>query len=340
MTSSIDVAKKAGLSQATVSRVFRNDPSVSEGSRRRVLNAASALGYLPNSAARMLVNGKTGIIGIVVADLANPYYPRVIDAMHAELASRGYRMALIRDRRWENKPDDSAVLAEASVDGAIFLSAARGDTKVTDFVSTGRPAVQMSRYDPKAATDIVVVDEKSAAVLIVDHLKSLGHRRIALLAGPGDADSSIDRADAFKAAMKEAGVDLPESMIRHAPITHEHGRQAAVELLERTRRPTAIYGASDVLAIAAMDVALGLGLTVPTDLSLVGFDDTEPAAWHMINLTTIHQPLEDMARKAVQILLDRVAGTASHRPEHIIFPMHLKVRASTGPVPRTGTERS
>jgi LacI family transcriptional regulator len=331
MVSSVDVARSAGLSQTTVSRVFRGDSSVRPETRRKVMAAARTLGYLPNPAARMLVSGRTGTIGIVVADLANAYFPRVIDAMHAELASRGYRMALIRDRGGEGAPDDSAILAEASVDGAVFMSAVRGSTSVADFVATGRPAVQTSRYDPEVPTDLVLADEVRGAQLLVDHLVGLGHRRIALLAGSLDSSSSRDRALAFRQAMADAGLQLPDSLVRHAPIQHEAGRAAAMDLLSQDPRPTAVYGASDVLAIAAMDAAANLGLRVPGDLSVVGFDDTDPSAWAMVNLTTVHQPLDDMARRAVDVLLEHLDDPSPRPPQRVVFPVHLVVRGTTAP---------
>ena len=330
MVSSIDVAKSAGLSQTTVSRVFRGDSSVRPETQRRVMSAARALGYLPNPAARMLVSGRTGTIGIVVADLANAYFPRVIDAMHAELASRGYRMALIRDRGGDGV-DDSAILAEASVDGAVFMSAVRGSTSVADFAATGRPAVQTSRYDPEVPTDLVLADEVSGAQLIVEHLAGLGHRRIALLAGSLDSSSSTDRAGAFRQAMVDACLELPNSLVRHAPIQHAAGRAAALELLAVNPRPTAIYGASDVLAIAAMDAAASLGLRIPQDVSVVGFDDTDPSGWAMVNLTTVHQPLDAMARRAVDVLLEHLDDPSARAPQRIVFPVHLMVRGTTAP---------
>lgn len=299
--------------------------------RDRVVQAARLLGYVPNPAARTLVTRRTNTIGLVVADLANAYYPRIIEAMHAELADRGFRMALIRDRHAEGAPDDSGILAEASVDGAVFMSALHGSGSVADFVATGRPAIQTSRYDPEVSTDLVVADEAKAARLVVEHLAALGHRRIALLAGSADSASSVDRADAFRAAMQAAGLPLPGHYVRHAPIEHRAGCAAAHGMLLEEPRPTALYGASDTLAIAAMDAATRLGLSVPRDISLVGFDDTEPSAWAMVNLTTVHQPLDDMARRAVELLLDRLNGTRDVPPEKIVFPVHLVVRGTTAP---------
>lgn len=333
MVSSVDVARSAGLSQSTVSRVFRGDGSVRPETREKVFEAARTLGYLPNPAARMLVSGRTGTIGIVVADLANAYYARVIDAMHAELSSLGYRMALIRDRGGEGAPDDSAVLAEASVDGAIFMSAVRGSSSVADFVATGRPAVQTSRYDPDVPTDLILADEQRGAQLLVDHLAGLGHRRIALLAGSRNSASSVDRATAFRKAMAAAGLELPEELILHADrIDHGAGRAAAIDLMTREGPPpTALYGASDVLAIAAMDAAASLGRRIPEDLSVVGFDDTDPSGWAMVNLTTVHQPLDEMARHAVRTLLERIDGTAPRPSQRIVFPVELVVRGTTAP---------
>jgi LacI family transcriptional regulator len=331
MVSSKDVAEISGLSQATVSRVFRKNTSVRPETRERVMEAARALGYLPNPAARSLVTRKTNTIGLVVADLANAYYPRIIDAMHTELASRGFRMALIRDRQADGVPDDSGILAEASVDGAVFMSAWHGSKTVADFVATGRPAVQTSRYDPQVPTDLILADETAAARLVVEHLAGLGHRRIALLAGSQDAASSVDRANAFRRAMKDAGLPLPEDYVRHVPIQHQAGCAAADELLAQDPRPTAIYGAADTLAIAAMDSATRNGLKIPQDISVVGFDDTEPSAWAMVNLTTVHQPLGEMARRAVGLLIDRLSRVREVPPEKIVFPVSLVVRGTTAP---------
>jgi LacI family transcriptional regulator len=331
MVTSVDVARKVGLSQSTVSRVFRGDPSVHPATKEKVLDAARALGYVPNRAARALVTRRSQTVGVVVADLANPFYPRIIAAMQSELAQRGYRMALIRDPGETGGRSDVDVLQEAAVDGAVFLSAAKGSTAVRRFAQSGSPVVQMSRYDPDFPSDLVLPDDVRGAELLAEHLAALGHERIGLLTGPGETTSSMDRERSFREALGRRGMTLADGYLRRGSITHASGVAMARSLLQEDLPPTAIYGASDTLAIGALDAAAQLGIRVPEGLSVVGFDDSEPSGWSMINLTTVHQPLEEMARASVTLLLERLDGERTDEPARRIFPVELVVRGTTAP---------
>lgn len=327
MVTSNDVARRAGVSQSTVSRIFRGSEAVSDVTRRRVISVADELGYRPNAAARMLVQGRTGIIGVVVADLANPYFPQVIEVLQTELAASGYRMTLIWDRR--DGADDTSILSEVAVDGAIFMSALPGSRSLPDFAATGRPVVQISRYDPDVRADLVVADELGGARLLAGHLAGLGHRDVGAVFGPPTSRSSKDRETAFRAAAAECGLNLRDDWVARTPMRHEDAKRAALGLLGRASPPSALFGAGDVLAIAALDAAVGAGINVPAALSVVGFDDSPPAQWSMIELTCVHSPLRRMASSAVKMLLDHLAAPATWTPQRREFPVTLKVRGTT-----------
>lgn len=329
MVTSNDVAERAGVSQSTVSRIFRGSGAVSESTRQRVMAAAQALGYRPNPAARMLVQGRTGIIGVVVADLANPFYPQVIEVLHADLAAAGYRMTLIWDR--EDGVDDTSILAEAAVDGAVFMSAVPNSSSVSDFAATGRPVVQISRYHPDVSADLVVADEVTGARLVAEHLATLGHVEIGAVFGPEGSFSSRDREAAFRVEAQRHGLVLRHEWVVRVAMRHDAARKAAQEMLDGEKRPSAVYGAGDVLAIGVMDAAVAAGLQVPVDLSVVGFDDSAPAGWSMIGLTGVSPASQDMAHAAVRLLLDRLADPRGWSPRRLQFPVRLQVRGTTAP---------
>jgi LacI family transcriptional regulator len=331
VVSSNEVARRAGVSQSTVSRTFRGSDSVTEATRRRVLAAARELGYAPNVAARALVRGRFGIVGVVVSDLENPYFPRVIDILQRELADRGYRTALIWDRA--SQVDDTSILAEASVDAAVFMSALPGSSSVSDFQASYRPVVQISRYDPTVATDLVVIDELLGARHLMEHLRGLGHRRVGALFGPVHARSSSDREDALRQAAVEHDLVMEEHWVARSGMDHDEAKRAATNLLHQHDRPTALVGAGDVLAIGILDAARSEGLRVPEDLSVLGFDDSPPARWSMIDLTGLQPPLGEMARRAVDMLLEHLDDPASWTARREEFPVTLRRGSTSGPVP-------
>lgn len=331
MVTSVDLAAYLGLSQSTVSRVMRGDPAVTERTTERVLAAARELGYVPNSAARSLVTKRSRAIGVVVADLKSPFYPTVVDAIQHRLTHAGYRMALIRDPDVPKELDSVDVLDPATVDGMIFVSARKQSRTVRKVLERSTPVVLLSRNDPTLDLEAVLSDDEGAGEMVIDHLAELGHRQIAILSVPRDRTNGAAREDGARRALKRRGIALPKNYVRRAELTHEHGVRMATELLSLGRPPSAIFCVTDELAFAALDAAARLGVPVPERLSVVGFDDSPQADWAMINLTTVHQPIDDMAGEAVRLLLARIDQGVPEQPGARVFPVSLRVRGTTGP---------
>ncbi|MFJ9180531.1 LacI family DNA-binding transcriptional regulator [Streptomyces sp. NPDC102360] len=329
MVTSVDLARQLGLSQTTVSRALRGHPSVTEKTRRRVIDAAQALGYRPDAAARMLVTRRAKALGVVVADLRSPLYPPAIATIQERSAARGYRMALIRDPEEAHDAEAVEVLNEAIVDGLIFMSATDDSPGVARVAARHMPMVLLSRDFSDLRADTVMSEDRAGGALVAHHLAELGHQRIAMLSVPRTVSNGREREDGMRDALRERGLDLPEEYVRRGAIDHESGLEMTRSLLAAEPRPTAIFCSTDSFAFAALDAASQLGVRVPEELSVVGFDDSEPARWSMINLTTVHQPFAEMAAKAVDVLIDRLEGRADGEFSQTLFPVRLVERGTT-----------
>ncbi|MFI5719610.1 LacI family DNA-binding transcriptional regulator [Nocardia sp. NPDC051750] len=334
MVTSVDLAAYLGLSQTTVSRVMRGDPAVAERTTKRVLAAARELGYVPNSAARSLVTKRARTVGVVVADLKSPFYPMVVDTIQHLLSERGYRIALIRDPDVPEEVDSVDVLDPATVDGMIFVSARLKSRTVRRVLERNTPVVLLSRDDPTLSLEVVLSDDEGAGEMVIDHLTNLGHRDIAILSVPRDRTNGAAREDGARRALERRGIALSDDYVKRANLTHDHGMEMATSLLSLSHPPSAVFCVTDELAFATLDAAARIGVSVPEELSVVGFDDSPQAGWSMINLTTVHQPIEDMAAEAVRLLLARLDDNAIEEPGPRVFPVRLQVRGTTGPAPR------
>ncbi|MFL6133017.1 MAG: LacI family DNA-binding transcriptional regulator [Nocardioidaceae bacterium] len=328
MATSNDVARHVGLSQATVSRALRGDASVTPKTRERVLAAARELGYVPHSAARTLVTRRSRAVGVVVADLSSPIYPVIVDSLQRRLDERGYRMILIRDPDRPGLENATDVLTSATVDGLIFASARDNSAAVRLATERGAPVVLLSRDDPSVTTDVVLSDDRAAGELVVAHLVEWGHERIGVLSTQRDRSNGRDREDGVREALCRRGMQVREEWIRRTSFDHAEAVRAAYEILQAPEAPTAIFCVADSFAFAVLDAAHQLGLGVPEDLSVVGFDDSEPSRWSFVSLTTVHQPIREMSREAVDRLVSRVETTGAHQPTRRVFPVTLRERAT------------
>ena len=327
-----DIAREAGVSQSTVSRALRNDPRVAPHTAEVVLSVAKRLGYVRNASARSLVTRRTRTVAVVVADITNPFYPQLVEALHEQLGRAGYRMILFNERtdvRWDAGFEDPVIGSGA--DGAVFLSVTIGAEAAELLRSARVPSVLLNRDVSGATVDRVMADHVGGAAAVADHLLALGHRRVALIAGPANTSTSRDREAGFSDALARAGVPLHPSLRRAGEFTHQSGFQGGTELLDREDAPSAIFCANDVVAFGALDAARRLRIAVPEQVSIAGFDDIPMASWDAFALTTVRQPLVDMARDAAQILVGRIEDRDDSEPRRIIFPTHLVVRSTTGP---------
>ncbi len=327
-----DVAARAGVSKSLVSLVMRGAPNVSEERRAAVLDAARELGYRPNAVARSLVRRRSHVIGVMLSDLRNPYFAEVAESVD-ELAGRfGYR-ALINSGSRRPAAEERAIetLLQLRVDGLILA----GPVLATAVIARAAAAVPVSLVSRAARTpgiDTVRNDDRLGAMIAVDHLVSLGHRRIAHVDGGRGAGAEARRTG-YRRAMERNGL-VRNIRIVPGSFTEEGGYRGVERLLgERRRRPTAIFVANDLAAIGALQALEDAGREVPAEMSVIGYDNTMLASLRRIGLSTIDQPSAEIGATAVRLLLERIEeGRTEDR--HIVLPPSLVVRETTAPPPR------
>ena len=320
-----DVAKLAGVSKSLVSLVMRGAPQVSDARRAAVKKAAAELGYRPNAAAKHLVQGRTFVIGVVVADLHNPFYADMVDSIEQAATDADYRILIGSGFQ---SPDREAVAVDTflqlRVDGLILTGSNIPASDIEKAAETV-PVVLASRSSTSDAIDSVVVDDRAGAMLAVEHLIQLGHRRIAHIHG-GEGSGAMARRAGYERAMTAAG--LGKHVISEPGRHIEQGGMDATRLLLAGRhRPTAIFASNDLAAFGALSVAKDHGLRVPEDLSVIGFDNTSMARIAAIDLTTIDQRGADQAAHAVSLLLERLEGRTE--PKRIVVEPNLVRRSTT-----------
>jgi LacI family transcriptional regulator len=326
-----DVARAAGVSQPTVSRALHDDPRLSDETRQRVQEAARELNYVPSQRGRSLATKSTGQIGIVVSDLGNPFYLQLLDALHQELHQAGLRMLVLTPDDDHRVPLERVV--DGSLDGVILTTTQLRSTLPAELSRRGFPFVLLNREIDDAPGDVCVVDNIEGARLIAQELLELGHTAIAAIFGPETTSTGRDREASFRTVLDEAGVDLPPERWRRAPFDFAEGHRCTLELLPS--EPTALFGANDILALGAYNALHSKGIRVPADITLIGFDDVQLAAWEAFRLTTVSQDIEHMVRTSTELLLSRMAvGPEEHlAPRRVVLPARLVRRATHGPPP-------
>jgi LacI family transcriptional regulator len=338
-----DVARLAGVSVATVTRTFQDSPHVSEALRQRVLEAADALGYRPHPAAQALATGTSRTIGLLVPSLGDRFWGEVADGIERAAAQAGYSVILATSHGpGAHARESFQLLLDKGVDGVIAAGALPGEIPVAVIINPEEPVgsddlfaaagmQEPARRDAGAGQsgDVgvgeVAFDDLAAAAAAVEHLAGLGHRRIAFVGGARSRTAAM-RIVGFRQALQAQG--LPLEAVVECEASLDASRQAAASLLATDQRPSGIVAYDDVVAIAVMRAAHALGLSVPRDLSVVGFDDIDIAAFVEPPLTTIRQPKREMGETAVALLLDRLLGVAG--PSRRRLQGSLVVRGSTG----------
>ena len=325
---SLEVAALAGVSQSAVSRVFTLGSSVSPKTAEKVRAAAEELGYRPNILARSLKSGKSRIIGLLVAYLENYFYPEVIEKLSSELQKVGYHvLVFMAPISTVNVDQIVHELMDYQVDGIVMASVSMSSDLAARCHATGIPVVLFNRAlrDPRLSS--VTSDNARGGRMLADYLVSLGHKNIAYIAGFSGASTQIDREAGFHAGLKAAGIELFARA--EGNFNYVDAQRAARELFAKPNRPDAVFVANDHMAFAVMDVLrFELGLKVPQDVSVVGFDDVPPAAWPAYNLTTVRQHVDQMVAETVQMLISSISeGTG--KSKHVVLEAALIIRGST-----------
>jgi LacI family transcriptional regulator len=330
-----DIAREAGVSQPTVSRALRGDPRVAPETVAHIRETALALGYVPHAAARSLITSRSGTVAVAVADLTNPFYPVLVEALRSELKAAAYQMILIPDPGGSGGPEEGldALVRAGLIDGAIVATATLDRAFKSMLGRIEAPVVLVVRDVPGSGRDTVTADNVAGGAMVGRLLGRLGHRRIASIPGPSDTSTARERLRGFRTALKGHDVQLDPDLVLHGPYSHVVGVELGTRLMQRKHPPTAIFCGNDIVALGVYEAARSLGVSVPEEISIVGFDDIYLSGWNAFRLTTVHQPLEEMARRAAQLLVRRLTSGGTEG-ERIVFPVSLVERDTTRPPPR------
>lgn len=319
-----EVAKSAGVSTTTVSRVINRVSTVSEENRRRVLETIKKLQYHPNPSAQRLASGKSRTIGLII-----PRFEGIFHSYYALQVLKGIGTAAERLRcdLLLHITEAGSRTPPPAVDGLLFIDIYGCEELLDRSLEAGTPTVVLNHYLQDLPVSCVAIDNRTAAERVVDYLVRLGHQEIATITGDLKTQAGLDRLDGFVKAMKGRNLPVKESYIRFGDFGLPSARTASEALLSMSDRPTAIFVASDDMAMEVINAALAKGIRVPEELSIVGFDDSPVAAHGRVPLTTVQQPLADMGRTGLELLLRQMNGKRQ-TPTKLLLPTELVERAS------------
>lgn len=324
-----EIARRANVSTATVSRTLNQSGPVKAATARKVWRAVTELNYVPNSHARALVSGRSRMVGVIVSDITNPFFPELLKSFELRAAEKSYDL-IVTSTDYETSRMSACLrrLLERKVDGVAMMTSEMDLGLIKELSSRGVPMVFMDvgQIGPKMSH--VAVDYGNGVRQAVDHVVELGHRHIAFISGPLDLHSARTRRQAFLDAMRAHGLTPEKKMIREGTHTAEGGREAMQGLLRLSKRPSAVIASNDWTAIGALNAIASAGLRVPQDVSLVGFDDIPLVSYTTPPLTSVQVSAPDVGSVAFQALFGLIAGERIEGEVYQI-PTKLVVRAST-----------
>jgi LacI family transcriptional regulator, galactose operon repressor len=321
-----DVARAAGVSQPTVSRALRGDPRVTLATRERVAAAARELGYVASDRGRSLSTRRTGRIGVVVEDLDNPFYLELLDELHERLEHADTRMIVFTPRH--DDPHGLERLVDGSIDGVVLTTTFLDSPVPGALRDRGFPFVLLNRVVDEEGMTSCSVDNVRGGRLAARELLDAGHREIAAIFGPEQTSTGRDRERGLRAALHDAGAALAGA--RRGPYTYATGHAATLELLACDGRPTALFCGNDVIALGALNACRRLGLRVPEDVSVVGFDDTPLAAVWTPALSSVRIDFPELGRNAFELLTRMLTDDGDRRAVVQLPPVFVQ-RESTAP---------
>ena len=336
-----DIAGRAGVSIATVSRVLNDRPDVAPETRETVLDVARALNFSPARAGLPQRPGLSGLVGVTIPMVLGDYFSSIITGIADALDELGF-MAVLCSTFHHHDREATFVdsLLERKIDGAILVLPGESSDELAALKQRGFPFVVADEgYPLSGEFPRVIAANMAGAIAATEHLIGLGHRRIGLVKGIPGFVATEDRASGYRAALTAAGISLDPELEVCGEFDTIEGRVAAARLLDLSDPPTAVFACNDDMAVAVLQEARARGIRVPEDLSVVGFDDTTMARIAVPAITTIRQPLEEVGRMAVT-LLTRIIDGQTVDPLRVEIGTRLVVRESTGPVPLTSARRS
>lgn len=329
----LQVAKRAGVSTATVSRVINRFPGVRQQTTAKVLRAIEELNYIPNPNARSLRVGRTRLFGLIVSDVNNPFFPELIDAFESLATAHGIEV-IFTHTNYEPERLQSCIrrMLERSVDAIAVMTSEIEEGSLRQAVKAAVPVVLMNQHKLVGKYPNVLVEYATGFREALEHLLLLGHRDFGFIAGPQQLSSAQGRKAAFKQALRAHGLHVRAEWIATGDMRVEGGRAAMQRLLAAKPRPTAVLATNDLMAVGALQAAHEAGIQVPQDLSLVGFDDLPIASMVQPPLSTIRHPRREVAARAFACL-QQALREGKIMPDPTLHP-HLVVRESTATPPR------
>lgn len=323
-----DVAKKAGVSIVTVSKVINNSQTVRESNRQKVLQAMKELNYNPSAAARSLASGRTGTIGLLIDNLSDTFLSSALSAINEYLEDNGYFLALSLIQPNKVNNNTPFLFQQDRVDGLLIVSPVCEEMYILDLKGKKIPFVLLDNQKLHPSIPSVIVNNYKGGYDATRHLLELGHKRILHISGPGLYMSSIDRESGYKAAMLDAG--LESHIINSSEFSIAHGYEIAMQLINENKLDnfSAIFAADDYIALGVIDAFKNENIKVPADISVIGYDDQELASSFHPGLTTIRQPAKEMGRMGAEILLKIIRGEVK-RYNTIKLDPNLVIREST-----------
>jgi LacI family transcriptional regulator len=334
-----DVARLSGVSPMTVSRVINESAQVSPDTRRRVEQAISELGYVPSRLARGLSRQRTRTLALIVPDVANPFFTLIVRGAEDFARRADYRVILCDTRADVNLERD--VIEEMiahRVEGIVIAPVSdRSKVHLRRLAKFGVPFVLIDRTVAGVDADAVLGDSVGGARQLVEHLISLGHRRIGFIVESDEVSTARDRRRGYEAALAAAGLQLDPALVADATVDPRGGFDGMQRLLALEERPTAVFTVNNLVALGAIEAVREAGLEVPDDIALVCFDDIEYASRLHPFLTVMEQPAETFGTLGTQLLLERIDGRGSERRRVVVLPAEFVVRKSCGASRRAGT---
>ncbi|MFD2417811.1 LacI family DNA-binding transcriptional regulator [Amycolatopsis pigmentata] len=325
-----DIAELAGVSITTVSHVVNGTRAVAPATRDAVLRAIETTGYTGDAIARSLVTGGTRSIGLAISLVANPYFATLMQAVEREAASAGYTVLLADTHDTVATEQDTVrALRSRRVDGVLLTPSPGDGAVVTELVSLGVPTVLLDRLTTRTDVDQVGVENIQSTSALTEHLASLGHRRIGFVSGAAGLTTSEERILGYRLGLGRGGLPWNQELVACGYSTRDGGAEALRALLNLPDRPTGLVVANDAMMVGVLHEARSRGLRIGTDLAVAGYDDAEWSDLVEPPLTTMAQPIEEIGRRAVQLLLARIADP-DRATTTLRLPPHLMHRASCG----------
>ncbi|WP_316862898.1 LacI family DNA-binding transcriptional regulator [uncultured Cohaesibacter sp.] len=325
-----DIAVKAGVSPTTVSRALSGSGLVAEPTLSQIRDIARLMGYYPNISARNLRTQKTMSVLIVVRDIGNPFYLNIFKGAENAARDAGYSILMANTEDDPKKEADYFdMVSHGHADGMILMTGKMPHQCQIPEDTAQKVLIALEMIDGADFTH-VIIDNEAASHKVIEHLVGLGHKKIAHISGPVPEGMSIRRRAGFENAMAKFGLPIPQDYIQRGAFSYQSGEEACRKLLQLDDRPTAIYAANDEMAFGAIRAAKTMGLSIPRDLSIVGFDDIYLADGFVPALTTIHQPCMEIGRCAMNRLLAHLTGE-NPKIETITIPTEIIIRETTAP---------